>query len=72
MIIGISISQEMSDYWRGFTQYTLFEEKAPDGFSWSRERLTRKQLTSRPIHLWPELCKSMGNNAKLKEKQKGV
>ena len=35
-----------------------------------RGRLTRKQLTSRPDHLWPELCKSMGKHAKLKEKQK--
>ena len=33
-------------------------------------RLTRKQLTSRPDHLWPELWKSTGKNAKLKEKQK--
>ena len=32
--------------------------------------VTRKQLTSRPDHLWPELWKSMGKNAKLKEKQK--
>ena len=31
---------------------------------------TRKQLTSRPDHLWPELWKSMGKHAKLKEKQK--
>ena len=33
-------------------------------------RLTRKPLTSRPDHLWPELCEKMGKNAKLKEKQK--
>ena len=33
-------------------------------------RLTRKQLTSRPDHLWPELWKSMGKHANLKEKQK--
>ena len=33
-------------------------------------RLRRKQLTSRPDHLWPELWKSMGKHAKLKEKQK--
>ena len=33
-------------------------------------RLTRKQLTSRPDHVWPELWKSMGKHAKLKEKQK--
>ena len=31
---------------------------------------TRKKLTSRPDHLWPELWKSMGKHAKLKEKQK--
>ena len=37
---------------------------------WSGERLTRKQLTSRPDHLWPEIWKTMGKNAKLKEKQK--
>ena len=34
------------------------------------ERLTRKQLTSMPDHLWPELWEKMGKNAKLKEKQK--
>ena len=32
--------------------------------------VTRKQLTSRPDHLWPELWKSIGKNAKLREKQK--
>ena len=37
---------------------------------WSGERLTRKQLTSRPDHLWPEPWEKMGKNAKLKEKQK--
>ena len=33
-------------------------------------RLTRKQLTSRPDHLWPELWEKIGKNAKLKDKQK--
>ena len=37
---------------------------------WSVEKLTRKQITSRTDHLWPELWKSMGKHAKLKEKQK--
>ena len=36
----------------------------------SGDTLTRKQLTSRPDHLWPEIWKTMGRNAKLKEKQK--
>ena len=37
---------------------------------WSGVRLTRKQLTSRPDHFWPELWDKMGRNAKLKEEQK--
>ena len=67
---NIDGSRDFSDPWTGFTQFTLLEEKAPDGYMWSGGRLTRKQLTSRPDHLWPELWKSMGKHAKLKEKQK--
>ena len=29
---------------------TLLDEKAPDGYTWFGEILTRKQLTSRPNH----------------------
>ena len=67
---NIDGSKDLSAYWTGFTQFTLLDEKPPDGYTWSGERLTREQLTSRPDHLWPELWKSMGKNAKLKEKQK--
>ena len=67
---NIDGSRDLSDPWTGFTQFTLLDDKAPDGYTWSGGRLTRKQLTSRPDHLWPELWKSMGKNAKLKEKQK--
>ena len=67
---NINGSRDLSDHWTGFTQFTLLEEKAPDGYMWSRERLTRKQFTSRPDHLWPELWKSMGKHAKLRKKQK--
>ena len=67
---NIDGSRDLSDPWTGFTQFTLLEEKPPDGYMWSRGRLTRIQLTSRPDHLWPELWKPMGKHAKLKEKQK--
>ena len=67
---NISGSRDLSDPWTGFTQFTLFDEKAPDGYMWSSARLTRKQLTTRPDHLWPELWKSMGKHAKLKEQQR--
>ena len=67
---NIDGSRDLSDPWTGFTQFTLFSGKPPDGYMWSGVRLKRKQLTSRPDHLWPELWKSMGKNAKLKERQK--
>ena len=67
---NIDGSRNLSDPWTGFTQFTLLEEKAPDGYMWSGGRLTSKQFTSRPDHLWLELWKSMGKHAKLKEKQK--
>ena len=50
--------------------FLYWKKKPPDGYMWSEERLTRKQLTSRPDHLWPEISKTIGNSAKLKEKQK--
>ena len=67
---NIDGSRDLSDYWTGFKRFILLEEKTPNGYMWSGESLTGKQLTSRPDHLWPELWKSMGKHAKLKEKQK--
>ena len=67
---NIDGSRDLSDPWTGFTQFTLFEEKPADGYTWSGGRLTRKQLTSRQDYLWPELWEKMGKHAKLKEKQK--
>ena len=67
---NIDGSRDLSDPWTGFTQFTLWEEKPPEGYMWSLRRLTRKQPTSKPDHLWPELWKTMGKNTKLKEKQK--
>ena len=69
MIIRTLMAFETCLIWTGFTQFALVEEKVLEGYIWSGSRLTRKQLTSRPDHLWPELWKSMGKNAKLKEKQ---
>ena len=67
---NIDGSRDLSDPWTVFTQFLFLEEKPPNGYMWSGARLTRNQLTSRPDHLWPELWKKMGKNAKLNEKQK--
>ena len=67
---NIDGSKDLSDSWTGFTQFTLLDEKPPDGFLWSGERLTKRQVTSRPNYLWRELWTKLGRNDKLKEKQK--
>ena len=64
---NIDGSRDLCDSWTGFTR---FEKKPPDGYMWSGRRLTRRQLTSRPDHSWPELWTKLAGNAKLKEKQK--
>ena len=51
-----------------FTQFTLWSEKPPEGEIWSGGRLTKRQATSRPDHLWPELWTKLGRNANLREK----
>ena len=68
---NIDGSRDLSDYWTGFTQFTLLEENLLTDI-WSGERLTRKQLKSRPDHLWPELWTKLGRNPQLKERQKVV
>ena len=62
--------RELSDTWTGYTRFTFLSEKPPDGFSWSGERLSRKQTTSKPATLWPEIWKTMSDASKRKEKQK--
>ena len=67
---NIDGSRDLSDPWTGFTQFTQLEEKPPDGYMWSGERLIKRQVTSRPDYLCPELWTKLGRNAKLNEKQK--
>ena len=65
---NIDGSRDLSDSWTGFAQFTLLSEKPPEGYIWSRGRLTKRQATSKPDHLWPELWRRMARNAKLREK----
>ena len=67
---NIDGSRDLSDPWTGFTHFILLEEKPPDGYMLSGRRLTRKQLTSRPDHSWPELWTKLGRNAQLKDRYK--
>ena len=68
---NINGSRDLSDPWTGFTKFTLLGRKTSKRiYVGPGRRLTRKQLTSRPDHLWPAIWEKMGKNAKLKEKQK--
>ena len=63
--------RELSDTWTVVvTRFTFLNEKPPVRYTWSRGRLTRKQTTSRPDTLWPEVWKDMSDALKLKEKHK--
>ena len=45
----IERNRDLSDSWIGFTRFTILDEKLPDGYTWSGERLTKKQTTSRLV-----------------------
>ena len=61
--------RELSDAGTGFTRFIVLSERLPDGFSWSGERLTRNQTTSRPENVWPDMWKHIYDAAKRKAKQ---
>ena len=67
---NIERNRNLSDSWTGFTRFIILDEKHPVGYTWSWGRLTKKQTTSRPDHLWPEIWKDMSDAAQRKEKQK--
>ena len=67
---NIDGSRDVSDSWTGFTQFALLSEEPSDGYMWSGLRLTKRQATSGPDHLRPELWRGMARNAELREKHK--
>ena len=62
--------KELSGAWTGFTKFVPLQERPPDGYTWSGERLTRRQTTSRPENVWPDMWKHMSGAAKKKAKQR--
>ena len=62
--------RELSYAWSGSTRFTVLCEKSTDGCTWSRKKLARKQTTSRPDTVRPEIWKYMSEASKRIEKQK--
>ena len=61
---------ELANAWTGFTRFVVFNERPPEGFTWSGVRLTRKQTTSRLDNVWPDMWKHVSDAAKRRAKQK--
>ena len=58
--------RELSDASTGFTRFI----RPPDGCTLSGRRVTRKQTTSRPDNVWPDMWKHMSDAAKCNAKQR--
>ena len=69
---NIDGSRDLSDLLTGFTQFALLEENLPTDIYGPGERLTRKQLTSRPDHLWPETLEVNGETRQAEGEAKVV
>ena len=61
MIIGILTDKSLSESW-SVTRFELLHKSPAEGHMWVQGRLTQKQVTVRPTHLWPEEWSSMSKN----------
>ena len=68
----VEVDRNLSHSWRGFTKFTLLNEKHPKGFLWSGERLTKVQATTRLDHLRPEIWSGMSNAAQKSRRRNGL
>ena len=66
---NVDVNRSLSDSWQGFTKFTLLKENSPKGYMWSGRRLTKKQATTRPKHVWPGVWTQIGKAAQQREKQ---
>ena len=64
--------RELSDAWTVFTRFIVLNERPLDGYTWSGEILTRKQTTSRPDNVWPDMWKHMSDAWKRKPKHQWI
>ena len=66
---NVDSSKHLSDSWRGFTKFTLLQEKPPKEYMWSGERLTKIQTITRPDYVCPEVWTKIGKAAQNRQKQ---
>ena len=61
MIIGISMGQDMSGSWTGFTRFIFLEEKLPNGYMWSGGEINEKTANIQAISF---MARTLGENGK--------
>ena len=57
-------SREVSSDWTGRTCFNILRPKPPQGYYWVEGRLTKRQKTTRPDNVWPEVWKALGRKEK--------
>ena len=67
---NIDGSRELSDSWTAFTQFTLLQEKPPDGYMWSGVETDKTAVNIQARSFMARTLEKLGRNAKLKEKNK--
>ena len=63
-----NVDRELSDAWTGFTRFISLNDRPPDGCTWSG----RRQTTSRPDKVWPDMWKHMSDASRSKAKQNWI
>ena len=63
---NVDCDRDLSDAWTGFTRFITLDVKPPDGYTWSRERLKKKQASSRPDEKWSKNGQSRSPNSTMR------
>ena len=76
--VDVLLEATNDDYWNsdgdkslsqpciGVTRFALLNKNPPEGHMWVQGRLTKKQVTARPGHMWPEEWSNMSKRSQRK------
>ena len=63
---NIDGDKSLSDAWIGVPRFEVLNKDPPEGHVWVQGRLTKKQVTARPGHSWPEERSKMSKHSQRK------
>ena len=69
---NVDSSRHLSNSWKGFTKFTLLNEKPPKGFLLSGREIDKEiQTTTRPDHVWPEVGRKLVKPLRIEKNRNG-